>query len=191
MMQMLAAGGVPPLHDGHRPADDDNPRGYFEFAPAKNLRADISWLPHAQGRVLKLVAQLLPFLPASKMEIPAEAAKEMKREMAERLIPQYRIIFMERSLDEVLASQSVMLNRHGQKGAALAPEKLRAIYEQQLARVSEILERRKLPVLRVTHADCLRNSAEVATRVKNFLNLPLDSAAMAAVVDKSLYRQRK
>jgi predicted AlkP superfamily phosphohydrolase/phosphomutase/tetratricopeptide (TPR) repeat protein len=170
MMQMLAAGGVPPLHDEHRPADVDNPRGYFEFAPAKNLRADASWLPHAKGRALKLVAQLLPFLP-----------------------PEHncRVVFMERSLDEVLASQETMLKRNGRTGAALAPDKLRAVYEQQLARVSEILERRKLPVLRVSHADCLANAAAVAARVKDFLNLPLDLAAMAAVVDKSLYRQRK
>ena len=170
MMQMLAAGGVPPLHDSHRPADADNPRGYFEFAPAKNLRADISWLPHTKGRVLKLVAQLLPFL-----------SPEME----------YRIVFMDRSLDEVLASQDVMLERHGNKGAALTPEKLRGVYEQQLARVDEILKNRKLKVLRVTHADCLKDAKDVAKRVKEFLGLPLDLAAMSAMVYKSLYRQRK
>ena len=100
MMQMLAAGGIPPLHDGHRPADVDNPRGYFEFAPAKNLRADASWLPHAHGRALKLVAQLLPFLPPGH---------------------DCRIVFMERSPDEVLASQETMLKRSGHAGAALTP----------------------------------------------------------------------
>jgi len=170
MMQMLAAGGVPPLHDGHRPADVDNPRGYFEFAPAKNLRADPSWLPHAKGRALKLVAQLLPFLPPGH---------------------DCRIVFMERSFDEVLASQETMLKRNRRIGAALAPDKLRAVYEQQLARVSEILEQRRLPVLHVTHADCLADAAAVAARVKAFLNLPLNSAAMAGAVDRSLYRQRK
>jgi len=170
MMQMLAAGGIPPLHDGHRPADADNPRGYFEFAPAKNLRADASWLPHAKGRALKLVAQLLPFLPPDH---------------------DYRIVFMERPLEEVLASQNVMLQRHAKKGAALAPEKLRVIFEQQLARVGEIIERRQLSVLRVTYADCLRDPAAVAGRVTKFLELPLDTGAMAVTVDKALYRQRQ
>lgn len=170
MMQMLAAAGVPPLHDGHRPADADNPRGYFEFAPAKNLRADASWLPHAKGRALKLVAQLLPFLPPQ---------------------PDCRIIFMERSLDEVLASQATMLKRHGRTGAALAPDKLRTVYAQQLARVNEILERRRLPVLHIRHAECLADAAAVARRVQDFLKVPLNSAAMAAAVDRSLYRQRK
>ena len=170
MMQMLAAGGIPPLHDGHRPADADNPRGYFEFAPAKNLRADASWLSHARGRALKLVAQLLPFLP-----------------------PEYegRVVLMERSLEEVIASQETMLQRRGRAGAALAPDKLRAVYDHQLARVGEVLERRRLPVLRVRHIDCLTDAAAVARRVKDFLKLPLDASAMAAVVDPTLYRQRR
>jgi len=190
MMQMLTAGGIPPLQDGHRPADEDNPRGYFEFAPAKNTRADITWMPHARGRVLKLVAQLLPFLPPTGSKIQNGTGRSQK-DKTENLVPPYRIIFMERSLEEVLASQNVMLARHGRKGAALTPEKLRGIYEQQLAQVDEILERRKLPVLRVKHADCLRDPAGVAVRVHSFLNLPLDQPAMTASVDASLYRQRK
>jgi predicted AlkP superfamily phosphohydrolase/phosphomutase/tetratricopeptide (TPR) repeat protein len=188
MMQMLAAGGIPPLHDNHRPADTDNPRGYFEFAPAKNLRAGAEWMPHAKGRVLKLVAQLLPFLPPSGAKLKAASAKKGK---TNGVIPPYKIIFMERSLDEVLASQDVMLERHGRKGAALTPERLRGIYEQQLAQVDEVLAQRRLPILRIKHADCLRQPAAVAAQVKNFLDLPLDHAAMAATVDKSLYRQRK
>jgi hypothetical protein len=190
MMQMLIAGGIPALHDGHRPADADNPRGYFEFAPAKNLRADCAWLPHARGRALKLVAQLLPFLPPSGADPRPASAKKTKTKNPENLIPPYRIIFMERSLDEVLASQDVMLARHGRKGAAVDPGKLRAIYEQQLAHVNENVEHRKLPVLRVKHADCLRNPAGVAARVKKFLELPLDEAAMSATVETALYRQR-
>ncbi|HVU38499.1 MAG TPA: alkaline phosphatase family protein [Opitutales bacterium] len=169
LMQMLAAGGLPPLQDGHRPADADNPRGYFEFAPAKNIRMDQAWLPHAQGRALKLVAQLLPFLPSSQS---------------------YRIILTERSLDEVLNSQRVMLERHGREGAALSPDKLRAIYEQQLDRVSQMLDLRKMTVLRVRHADVLRDPAGTATAIASFLNLPLNQAAMAASVDPALHRQR-
>ena len=30
-MQMIVAGGIPPMTDGLRAADADNPRGYFEF----------------------------------------------------------------------------------------------------------------------------------------------------------------
>jgi predicted AlkP superfamily phosphohydrolase/phosphomutase/tetratricopeptide (TPR) repeat protein len=170
MMQMLAAGGLPPLHDGHRPSDADNPRGYFEFAPAKNLRLDATWIPEARGRVVKLVAQLLPFLPA---------AAEFD----------YRIVWMERSLDEVLASQRTMLDRHGRAGAGLTPEKLRAVYEQQLAHVAEVVARRKFAVLRIPHAEAMRDPAGVAARVAEFLRLPLAVPAMAACVDPKLHRQ--
>jgi len=169
LMQMLAAGGLPALQDNHRPADADNPRGYLEFAPAKNIRADASWMPHAKGRALKLVAQLLPFLPPG---------------------PAYRIIFAERAPGEVFASQHTMLQRHGRAGAALDKEKLLTVYGQQLARVGEMLKLRQLPVLRVQHAEVLRDPAGVAAQVAEFLNLPLDCPAMAAAVDHSLYRQR-
>ncbi len=180
MMQMLVAGGVPALHDAHRPADDDNPHGYFEFTPAKNLRADVAWLPHAKGRVLKLVAQLLPFLPPGFAAAPGAFVKL-----------DYRLIFMERSLDEVQASQQVMLDRHGRAGAALTPEKLRAVYTQQLDRVAEVLERRQLPVLRLAHRDAIHDPAGTAARVADFLELPLDRGAMAAAIDPKLHRQRK
>jgi hypothetical protein len=170
MMQMLDAGGIPALQDNHRPPDADNPRGYFEFAPARNLRADSSWLPLSQGRSLKLVAQLLPWLPPGR---------------------EYRVIFMERSLDDVLASQSVMLGRHGRAGAALTPEKLRIVFTQQLEMVNEALQRPVFKCLRVSHAECLKDAAGVARRVTDFLGLPLNRAAMAAVVDPSLHRQKR
>jgi hypothetical protein len=98
---------------------------------------------------------------------------------------------MERSIDEVLASQKVMLDRHGRAGAALTPEKLRTVYEQQLAQVGEILERRRLPVLRIPHRDAIRDPAGTAARVAEFLALPLDRAAMASAIDPRLHRQKK
>src|SRR5207302_507983 len=103
---------------------------------------------------LKLVAQLLPFLPAGFQTANPEPAKAADP-TADFTKLDYRVIFMERSLDEVLASQKVMLDRHHRAGAALTPEKLRAVYEQQLARVGEILERRKLSVLRIAHRDAV------------------------------------
>lgn len=170
MMQMLAAGGVPPLHDGLRAADRDNPRGYFEFAPARNLRADASWLPEAQGRALKLVAQLLPWLPATAGT---------------------KIIWMERDLDEVLASQSVMLDRLQAPGARLGPAELRRVFVRQIEQVEAALRERKLPLLKITYHSCLTEAPKVARRLAKFLELELDEPAMVAAVDPNLYRQRQ
>jgi len=48
MMRMLQAGGMPVVTDNLRPADADNPNGYYEFEPVKHLSRDASWLRDAQ-----------------------------------------------------------------------------------------------------------------------------------------------
>jgi tetratricopeptide (TPR) repeat protein len=63
LMQMLAAGNVSVLSDELRAADEDNPRGYLEFEPVKNLLKDSRWLMDARGRAIKIVAPLLAALP--------------------------------------------------------------------------------------------------------------------------------
>src|SRR5882724_9225667 len=92
MMQMLAGGGVEIVTDAIRAADCDNPRGYQEFERVKKIKQDRSWLPEARDKAFKMVSQLLYDLPPSE---------------------RYRIIFMQRDLDEVLASQEKMLERLG------------------------------------------------------------------------------
>jgi hypothetical protein len=103
----------------------------------------------------------------------------------------YKLILMERTLDEVLASQQVMLERHGRAGAALSPARLRQVYEQQLARVNEVLADRQIPVLRVAHRAALRDPVATAGRVADFIGLSLDRPAMAAAIDPKLHRQKK
>ena len=95
MMQMLIGAGLPVLTDGAREADEDNPRGYLEYAPVMAPRRDSSWLGDARGYAVKIVAPLLPALPEGH---------------------DYRVVWMNRDLDEVLASQQRMLERSG--GAA-------------------------------------------------------------------------
>ena len=73
-----------------RAADDDNPLGYFEYEPVKHLHEKADWLHEARGRAIKIVAPLLAYLPKDW---------------------DYRIIFIDRDVDEVLASQLQMLSR--------------------------------------------------------------------------------
>src|SRR5262249_24135332 len=96
MMQMLDNGGVPVVTDNIRTADTDNPRGYYEFERVKKIKQEAAWLPETRGKAVKMVPQLLYDLP------PTE---------------RYRIIFMERDLDEVLTSQEKMLERLGRPAA--------------------------------------------------------------------------
>ncbi|HMV18023.1 MAG TPA: alkaline phosphatase family protein [Zoogloea sp.] len=170
MMQMLAAGGLPILTDNKREADLDNPRGYFELEAATRLRTDRTWFREGRGQAVKIVAQLLPYLPG---DVPC------------------RVIFMERDLDEVLKSQTVMLDNLGREGARLSDAQVQASYRQQLRRVKLWLARQsQVDVLFVRHRDALADPAAVAEQVNAFLGGRLDCLAMATCVDASLYRQR-
>jgi hypothetical protein len=98
MMQMLAAGGMQVITDGERTADPDNPRGYYEWGRIKRLQQEPQCLVEAEGKAVKFISQLLLALPSDR---------------------DYRIIFMQRPLAEVVASQAEMIRRRGTTGAAV------------------------------------------------------------------------
>ena len=161
MMQMLAAGGARVLTDGHRTADQHNPRGYFELEAVKHTRRDLSWLAQAEGKAVKVVHLLLPHLPADR---------------------EYRVIFMQRDLAEVIASQRVMLQQQGRPGAALPDARLAEIFEKQLAEVSQWLAQNpNFRVLPVHHRDVIERPLAAAQQIATFLGGNLDPSRMAAV----------
>ena len=173
-MQMLAAGGMGILSDGSREPDENNPRGYLEFQPVKNLLRDSRWLFEGRGRAVKIVAQLLTALP------PGLAC---------------RVILIERDLEEVLDSQERMLARRNQPLAASSPERRRMLkgeYQRTLGRVKAMLSRRPgTQLLVVEHGDVISDPVNVAERVNRFLDGGLDVFKMAAAVDCTLYRTRR
>jgi hypothetical protein len=172
MMQMLAAGGMPVLTDGQRTPDPDNPRGYLELERVKQLKSDTSWLEAAAGHAVKIIHLLLTDLPITH---------------------QYDVLFMERDIGEVLRSQAAMLARSGRPGASLTAERLAAVYQAQLATVRHWLaERPCFRVHPVIYAELVANPAESVDAIRNFLRggSGLDSDAMRAAVDPSLYRNR-
>ena len=169
MMQMLRAGGLTCLTDELREADISNPKGYFEFEKVKGLRADNSWLPEAKGKVIKIISHLLACLPPEL---------------------NYKIIFMERDLDEVLASQRKMLVNQGQGEENLSDERLGQIFSQQLRQVKKMLADRQISTLFLGYQDVLEDPVEISTQLQAFLGNNLDQQAMRDVVDRNLYRQR-
>jgi hypothetical protein len=177
MMQMLAAGGVAVVSDGVRTADASNPSGYFELEAVKTLDkpGDRRWLAGARGRAVKVVSPLLEHLPESF---------------------DYRVIFMERPLAEVLASQDAMLARiaGGETASPVLrsaqPHDLVAEYERHLRRVHALLTRRRcFTTLIVSYRDTIADPRSTAERVSAFVG-GLDVEAMAAAVREQLYRQR-
>jgi len=169
MMQMLESGGLDVVTDNIRAADVDNPRGYYEFEQVKSIKQDASWLPNRRGKAVKMVSQLLYDLPASE---------------------RYRIIFMERDLDETLLSQERMLRRIRQN---IAPrEELKRSSALHLRRLHAWLRRqRNMEVLRVSYNELLQDPAREAGRVSEFLDGTLSVERMVRAVDRSLYRNRR
>jgi hypothetical protein len=167
-MQMLSAGGVEVLSDGERAADADNPRGYLELERVKQIKRDVSWLPAARGKAVKMIAQLVYDLPANE---------------------RYRVLVMERELDEILASQEKMLARLGR--TAIPPEKLKPAFQSQIARFNEWIGRQAhIAVLRINYVELVADPSGQAARINEFLGGGRDVAAMAAAVDPALYRNR-
>jgi hypothetical protein len=66
MMQVLRAGGMALLTDHERKADDDNPRGYCEWEPAKLLPKEPQRIDEAEGKAVKVISQLLMSIPMGR-----------------------------------------------------------------------------------------------------------------------------
>lgn len=171
MMRMLAAGGVPPMTDGVREADDDNPRGFYEYEPAKRLKEDASWLDQAQGKVIKLISELLTALPDAHT---------------------YRIVFMRRHLDEVLKSQEKMLIRAGKPAPSEEEQaEMKRFFMLHLGEVEQLLRKSgHIETLFISYNRMLDAPERQVDRVLKFFDEALDRRAMLEVIEPGLYRQR-
>jgi hypothetical protein len=169
MMQMLDNGGMEVVTDGVRVADTDNPKGYYEFEQVKRIKRDAGWLPETRGKAFKMVSQLLYDLPAEE---------------------RYAIIFMQRDLDEMLASQEKMLERLGKPAAPR--DEIKRLYTQHLARLHAWLDGQPhMRLLRLSYNELIGQPLAQAERVREFLGGDVEVQKMAATVEPSLYRNRK
>jgi predicted AlkP superfamily phosphohydrolase/phosphomutase/tetratricopeptide (TPR) repeat protein len=182
MMQMLAAGGFPVLADDQRLADESNPRGYLEFAPAKRLVKDNAWVNDATGKAVKIVSPLVPHLPKGPDG------------------PRYLVVALRRPVAEVVASQRAMLARDGKAGAQVPDDALAAIFERQVITARTFLahleSQGQARVLDVAYHAALADPRAAAERLAEFLGTgwegaPFDAAAAAAAVEPALRRHRK
>jgi hypothetical protein len=171
LMQMLAAGGLPALTDNLRAADADNLKGYFELEQVKQLGRDSSWIPQARGKAVKIISALLQHLPAGE---------------------DYRVIFIHRDINEVLASQRSMLIRRGEPSDAVDDVTMAAHFARHLAEVAAWLAARPdIRALHLDHAAVVADPRAAASQINALLGNILDAGAMAAAVEPTLHRQRR
>lgn len=166
MMQMLKAGGLEILTDNLRSNDENNPKGYMEFDAVKRLNKDNTWLVEAEGKVVKVIAQLLTFLPENF---------------------NYKIIFMQRDLNEILRSQQKMLG----KDPTVFPMGLADTFTKQLSKTESWLHGQpNMEVMYVHYKDIIEQPLELSENISAFLETELNTDKMAEAIDKTLYRNK-
>jgi len=172
MMKILEAGGIPVLADHIRSADIDNPNGYYEFEPVKSTDEDASWLDQVQGQVVKMIYKLL-------YDLPEDCT--------------CRIVFMQRALKEVIASQNAMLQRRGENPST--PEETHSLvgtFASEIAACKGWLKTRpNFSVIYINYNKMLDEPAEQIAALNEFFDNQLDESKMLAVVDPKLYRQKQ
>jgi len=171
MMKMLEAGGLRVFVDNLRTPDPDNPEGYYEYERVKQLdKGDTAWVGEAQGQVVKVISALLEHLPAEH---------------------RYQVIFMNRNIGEVLASQKKMLQRRGEATDKISDEAMADLFAKHLEKTTTWLQAQpNFETLFVDYNRLLADPQPQTQAVNRFLGGALDEAQMAAVVNPDLYRNR-
>ena len=172
MMKMLEAGEVPLMVDNLRQADIDNPNGYYELERVKALdKGDVGWLADAQGRAVKVISALLVHLPPTYT---------------------YRVLFMQRQMQEVLASQRRMLIHRNVSPNPEEESRLAALYTRHLQNVQAwMAQQPAFSSLTVDYSRLLSPEADAAIdEIVDFLQRPLDRQKMRQAINPSLYRNR-
>jgi len=168
LMKALKDGGLEPLTDGVRTPNEDNPNGYFEYEPVKNLKNDNSWMKDAIGKSVKIIYKHLNLLPTDY---------------------QYKIIFVERNIDEIISSQKKMLINMGKKNT-FSNQVLKIVFEKEIQKTKQWLLKNKFEVLYVWYNLILSDPKKQMERVKNFVESDVDLDKMVSTVDPKLYRTK-
>lgn len=173
LMLMLKAGGIEIATDNIRKADEDNPGGYFELEKVKQLdkNPDRSWLAGLRGKAVKIISYRLKDLPD---------------------IYNYKVIFMERDLREVLVSQNKMLVHRDEVVDPAIDGKLIADYERHLRKTKYMLgQEPQFESLFINYSRILNSPDEHVEIINRFIGGHLDMEGMVRVVDPNLYRNRQ
>ncbi len=166
MMQLLARGGVPVAFDRSREADVHNPKGYYELEGGKIINRLIEGtFPFEKyyGTFVKVTAYGLKFLPPGC----------------------YRVIYMLRDLDEIMASMEKM------SGDVCRDEEKPAFRHLNRYAKQMLQDRDDIETLMVQYRDVVEQPQEETRRVSRFLDDALDVEAAVAAVDPDLYRNVK
>lgn len=171
MMSMLDAAGFPPMQDHIRSADDDNPKGYYEYERVKKLPdGDTAWVKDANGKAVKVITALLKHLP-----------KKHK----------YDLVIMRREISEILASQRKMLERRGEDPNKVDDKQMAELFSIHFNEVLNwVGQQKNFRSLEISYNQLLLDPEGQIEQINQFLGGNLNTGAMLAKIDPNLYRQR-
>jgi len=171
MMEMLEKGGLEVLTDNLRKPDEDNPKGYYEFERVKQLPDDTAWLDEAEGKAVKVLGELIKHLPGDY---------------------HYKIVFMERNLEEIIESQTKMLKRKGEDPDDISKDELRDTFkEYRKILKKQISSSPNMEVIYISYNDIMSHPEPVVESISAFFDGDLDKNKMLSVIDEDLYRNRE
>jgi hypothetical protein len=169
LMQILRAGDIPISHDNTRPADESNPKGYYELAGGKIINKLMNGsfpIKDHKGKFIKVTSFGLKYLPPGK----------------------YKIIYSERNIEEILDSMEKMI---GEKDPNREETKISFVKLNNMIK-EYVQDREDIDILYINYNNILSDPKEDIYKIIKFLNAPeslLDK--MIETVDKNLYRQRR
>ncbi len=172
MMQILEKGGLEIYSDKERKADDNNPKGYYEHEAVKRLARDKKWLEETKGKAIKIISHLLFYLPSKY---------------------NYKIIFMQRNIKEIIASQQKMLEKDGKskKNLSIYPLGLEKSFLNNLEKVKKWHSKNyNVDIMYINYSDVIEDPEVQILKIKEFLKKDLDIEAMKNAVDVNLYRNK-
>jgi hypothetical protein len=169
LMQILSAGGIPTSFSNSRPADENNPKGYYELEGGKVIDrlVDGSFpLDEFKGKFIKITAYGLKFLPPGK----------------------YKIIYSERNIEEILDSMEKMIGKKDRNREETRKTfiKLNNIIKNQ------IQDREDIEVIIINYNEIISNPKDNINKMLYFIGVSGEILGkMVEVVDNRLYRQRR
>ena len=120
----------------------------------KKIKQDSSWVDSTQGKAFKMVSQLLYDLPVDR---------------------NYKIIFLRRNMQEILASQRKMLQRQSSYNDSEDDEKMGKLFEKHLTEIEGWLKAQKnMGTIYINYNDVIEHPRRNAQRVNKFLDYKLN-----------------
>ncbi len=169
IMQILKAGEIPIAFDTKRMPDENNPKGYYELEGGKiinKLMDGTFLLENYKGAFLKITAYGLKYLPPGK----------------------YKIIYMERNIEEILDSMEKMTGKKDENR-----KETKDVFTRLNNMIKKLMtDRNDIEVLFIKYNEIISKPEQNIEEIVKFLGLTdKDLGKMVNSVDKKLYRQRR